>query len=537
MTEDELGELERLVVLLHPMVDQDPQQAATTIVEAAGEMYGDPPGPLSGPAAAVGLMNSAGILIDSAARLHDVGLLEIGEAWAQLAVDSGYLADRGASAALYNLANARIAIADERSAEAWRAADPDRRAPASSLARWDERERLLRARAEFAAVAAAADDVDDLGQVLCNLANTFDHSGRWIEAYDAYVRALEADPTNGNAAGNAAVLIQRVIRSGWDFEGHLCSLYDRYLEQAKANRVRTVEVAGEGAARLFDALDPLGSDEDVRTEWQEVDPYQAWVAKHRLALVAGLEGLGSGDVAGRFDTISLRQVTQQLDEEGMPIIFSVLNILKGDYLVARRLAYEACQVEQETGGWSQMIDDPGEYVETLEYAVVGELSAKLVLAHRAALDVLDKTAVAVNEHFKIGANPASVSFRRFWFDDGKNQTVLRADLLKFPEITTAVLSMAELALDMAKDGIYGHAQDVRNAGTHRFVLVHHGLKDVKSTESMKAITFEAMVSTVMQSLTVARAAYLYLVAMVAVHEAAKGQSSGPGVVLPVLKSM
>ena len=41
--------------------------------------------------------------------------------------------------------------------------------------------------------------------------------------------------------------------------------------------------------------------------------------------------------------------------------------------------------------------------------------------------------------------------------------------------------MAELAYDMGEAGVYAEAQAVRNAGTHRFVLVHHALQDVEST--------------------------------------------------------
>jgi len=64
-----------------------------------------------------------------------------------------------------------------------------------------------------------------------------------------------------------------------------------------------------------------------------------------------------------------------------------------DFLVARRLAFEAEEIIVETGGWAQHQSDPGMYADTLNYAVYGEVSSKLVLAHRAALDVLDKTAV------------------------------------------------------------------------------------------------------------------------------------------------
>ena len=97
--------------------------------------------------------------------------------------------------------------------------------------------------------------------------------------------------------------------------------------------------------------------------------------QHRLALVAGLEGVGAGEVDGRWDTITLRQVSNSESTAEMPAILSMLNVLKADYLVARRLGYEACTALDQGDGWMQGEDDPGVYVETLQYAVVGELSA------------------------------------------------------------------------------------------------------------------------------------------------------------------
>ncbi len=222
-------------------------------------------------------------------------------------------------------------------------------------------------------------------------------------------------------------------------------------------------------------------------------------------------------------------MTTSVDSHRPPTIFGVLNVLKADYLVARRLAFEEDRLIEETGCWQQHSTDPGVYTDTLDYAVTGEVSSKLVLAHRAALDVLDKTAVAVNEHLRVGDDPKKVSFRKFWFE--KNGTELRWTLMCHPELATAILSMAELAIDMRPGGLYGHAQDVRNAGTHRFVLVHHGLADVETTETMQAMTLDEMRRTCHQSLTVARAAFLYMIAMLETFEATKANAGSAGVPL------
>lgn len=520
MDSDALKQVEGLTMSLFEKVDEDPDKTAGIITAVVEDAFGAPPVPTSFTEAVV-LTNAGSVLINSGSRTDNEKDLTTGELWMQIVVDSGFLTatDREASA-LYNLANSRLALTDIAYSRALRAEEYEDRIRAVAEQRIADKDRVRLARVELARAASLTSDKRYMGMQLCNLANTLDHSGRWVEAYDAYVRALDADPENGVAAGNAAVLIQRAIGNGWDFDGHLCSLYDHYLGRAKANRNVTVSVAGEHAASKYDAMELLGSEEPVFDPPHD-DAYRDWVARHRLALIAALEGTGRQAESGRWDSIGLASVADSSASSIAPRIFSILNVLKGDYLVARRLAFEAEQVLDETGGWRLHDSDTGTYTDTLQYEVHGEAGSRLVLAHRAALDVLDKTAVAVNDHLEVGDDPTKVWFRKFWFED-KQCTQLRGVLVRHDGLSTAVLAMAELALDMSPGGMYEHAQDVRNAGTHRFILVHQGMSEVESNPTVQAMTLSEMREACHQSLTVARAAFIYLVALLAVHESRKG---------------
>lgn len=556
MTPEALTEFEMRVHNLGREVEKDPVKVLEELPEMVHEFFGSGSVELTSRHAAYILLASAGVLIDSAVRVREVAHLLLADAWLGDVLDSYQLEDTVDLIAqvFYFRGNARIGVADissedelkELSSTSGGSVSLEVRRAASVSARWASREPLRDGRYDltWSAGFAAVGDPDAEGRSLCNLANTLDNSGRWIEAYDNYVKALKADPTNGNAAGNAAVLIEWAINRGWDFEGHLCSLFDHYLSMAKDNRARTVEVAGESAAQRFDAMELLGSHEPLRVEPAEDDTYQAWVAEHRLALVAGLEGVGAGDVEGRWDTINLRQVTSPLSDPEVPSILDILNVLKGDFLAARRLGFEASEALAQTDGWVQSDDDPGVYTETLKYAVVGEVSAKLVLAHRAALDVLDKTAVALNEHLGIGDPPDKINFRTFWFEHEKRPenryNALRAVLLEQQPIALQVLAMAELAYDMTEGGIHSDAQKVRNAGTHRFVMLHQGIRDVDSTPTMRAIPVREMVTTVLESLSVARAAFIYMVDMISAVEARKfaaAERDGALVPLPIVDTV
>lgn len=404
MDREALDGVNAATLFLDRKVDEDPERVTAILTAVVTDTFGESPEPVATVDAAI-LMNAAGVVINAACRTSDEQALQIAEQWMTAVVDSGFLmGTRFESAALYNLANSQTAITDVCVAQAALHAPEPERALACVQARFTERERLRLARTNFRSATVLTDDGRERGMRLCNLANTLDHSGRWVEAYDAYVRALQGDPQNGNAAGNAALLISRVIGAGWDYEGHLCALYDKYLRQAKANRAVTVAVAGEQAAQRYDDLQLVGSDVPLTTPLAEDDPYRSWIARHRLALAAALEGLGSSDLDNRWDTIALNSVTTSKDATSPPAIFAILNVLKADFLVARRLAFEAEEIIDETGGWAQHQSDPGMYTDTLNYAVYGEVSSKLVLAHRAALDVLDKR-VCCTERWQVKMSP------------------------------------------------------------------------------------------------------------------------------------
>ena len=216
------------------------------------------------------------------------------------------------------------------------------------------------------------------GRALCNLGNLLDESGRWVEAYSAYSDALQADPTNGNAAGNIAELLRRRLGRRVDQRGHLAAVYDHYVAMAQSLRERTIELAGVAAADRWDALELTGSRGHLRHAGDQLDPYQCWIVRHRLALVASVEGLGSD--SAQWDTASVAGVVRAAGEP-VPGIFGALNVLKAEFLVARRLAFRGEQMHAESGG-RQHPDDPGLYTDTLDGAFYGEAPALLLLAQR-----------------------------------------------------------------------------------------------------------------------------------------------------------
>jgi len=340
---------------------------------------------------------------------------------------------------------------------------------------------------------------------LCNLANRLDDDGRWVEAYAAYSDALAAEPTNGNAAGNIAELLRRRMEGPSGQRGHLAAVYNHYVLLAHELRPRTVEIAGEGAAQRWDHLRTVPTEGHYSHDGDALDEYQQWIVEHRLALTATVEGLGSD--SDRWDTATVTSVTGDINDPAVPRIFAAFNVLKAEYLVARRLAFRGITMIDEAAPL-QHPEDTGSYANTGDGAYYGEGPALLLLAQRSVLDVLDKIAVAANEHFGTGLKPSRVKFSEFWMDAKAGQA--RPPLAANDLGKLHILALAQLAADY-QNGMYAQAKLLRNAGTHRLVHVTYGLPTGPTEDTFSSVDVDELKAATVSALWVARAAYLYFV--------------------------
>lgn len=298
--------------------------------------------------------------------------------------------------AQYNLANATDHAADLRSRTLLEGLADDEKMLAFYHCRSTERVALRTARFNFAA-AAKDNSVDQQTRALTNLANMLSTSGRWLEAYERYAHSVRADPTNGNAAGNAAFCLMRAIGAHLGPLGHLAAVYEKYRQIAQSNRERTVELAGPETADRWDRLEPIESLGHLSHSASD-DPYVQWVARERLALTPVMDGLG-GD-SERFDTVNVDALFDSTGGLGLPAIFAAANVLKADYLAVRSTAYRGLNMISDSGdGLALHPADTGTYTDTLDNAVYREPVSLVNLGARAALDVLDKIAVTLTSTF------------------------------------------------------------------------------------------------------------------------------------------
>lgn len=437
----------------------------------------------------------AGILVDAGAQLRELTALQeaesilrrLGQAYPQQAT------------LLYNLANA---------------IEAQSRLDATPYPKWYLSTSERRTEARRLLVAASDPRVEPDGpsraRTLNNLGNLLSHAYRWAEAYDSYVSALRADPGNGVAAGSAAQMLRHLLKVGIGTPELLDQLARFYASVAVSLEPQVRVLAGPAAVAAFRALPRLEAPwrplEPARIE----DPYLRFVAEHQLALSPTVEGFEPSE--RRWDRLTIGSLLIPPDAgPEVPAIFAMFNVLKADFAVARRLAFDASVAPHP---------DDGLYVDTLDFAVYGRRASLLTLAQRSALDVLDRVAVLMNDYLRVGVPPHRVQFTSFWFEgDGAARgwrTTIDAEIRAG---NGPAVALADLAEDLDKLGALRLHRDARNAGTHRFAVLHDtgGGRSV-SSEAVEHFEFDSYFSLVVATLQLARSAILYTAEFIAWRE-------------------
>ncbi len=449
---------------------------------------------------------AAGILVDAGALTRDAEAIEKGiNVFRELSQKYPQH-----PAFLYNLANGLVTKADA--------------IPFKNLDWYLETSALRReGRKLLDGVESNSDVEDDLrSTAACNLANAFWKAHRWAEAYDAYLEALDHDPSNVIAQTGAARVLLRCAEQGLGKRSVLLAVAQRHLERSKVHKHRLKELGGlhaeTGLLPLLESTLPGGAYPDL----SKADDYQRFIARHRLALTLTIEGL---DVSlKRWDSLQIASITEGISASGVPPLFAIFNVMKADYIAARYLAYKALH---------EQIPDSGTYADTLDYALYGTKQSLLTMAQRSCIDVLDKIAVATSEY--LGLAGRHIYFSNRWFGEKLKGGALQwhpelGDLIK--ENNTALIALAEIALDIEAGGALHLNKLLRNASTHRVVVTHDiGQSASRASAFIEHYPAEEYERNVIRSLRLTRAALLYFVDMVAQRE---GSRAGKGFAFPMI---
>ncbi|WP_321800786.1 LA2681 family HEPN domain-containing protein [Burkholderia sp. BCC1988] len=377
------------------------------------------------------------------------------------------------------------------------------------------RELRIEARQCFWKVAQDADAESALRtQAWTNLANQFSNSFRLGEAHDGWLTALEIDPENGVAASSAAHNLL------WLYEQGGCSDLTRVeavmlAKIAHRHQDRVIQYSGAQAAEQIAAF--ASEFEDPPPRSTHTDPFIEWVERERLTLAPAVELIDP--TLGKLDWLVLPGILER--EPGAiampPPVFSMFNVLKSDFILARDLAWRALDEDV----WPAT----GRFGDTLDYATYGPDVSALILAHRTALDLLDKIAVTANHYFELGQPPEKVYFGKLWRGSPDKATCMRPLAEKVEAAirggARALYGLVELAEDYdSSAGILRSQKNLRNAGTHRFVVLHDFGDPAQSRQAPEIERHhrELFTQEAMRALRVARSAIQMLALSISQHE-------------------
>lgn len=351
-------------------------------------------------------------------------------------------------------------------------------------------------------------------QAMTNLGNIFLRSQRALEAYESYKEALEYDPENGIAATGAVKILFKYIQYGLGDIELLKNAAAKLIKQANINRNRIVEYSSQQALEELDEILNI----EIETKNDEIDKdlsgYERFVYLHRLALSPAIESV---DVSiKRWDSLRIESIIEPFSTDStVPPIFTMFNTLKSEYLTARLLTYQAFETE---------VTESGYYSDTLDYANYGTKISILTLAQRACIDILDKIAIATSEYFNWDGNRRRINFYNRWFKKNNGEIVNWADqiLEEINKNNYTLIALTELSEDMGKDGFLEIKKELRNASTHRFVILHEGmLGDSRESDCIEHYVQDDFMYELISTLRTVRSALFYFVEMISINEFGK----------------
>jgi len=343
-------------------------------------------------------------------------------------------------------------------------------------------------------------------QASTNFGNILNSSYRWVEAYDAYMNALEIEPKNGVASSGAIKILNHSLTVGIGDENLIISEQTRLADITRNSRDKILKFAGPRALQVIEDMIKDFPQYEGRETYTPKDSYEKFILENNLTLSPTIISENLDLI--RWDNLRIKFIVEPVGTEStIPAIFAMLNVMKADYILARLLFFKSINEE---------IQDTNYYSDTLDYATYSTNSSLLALAQRCAIDLLDKIAVAALDYFHIkGAKRAH--FKSAWFSEVKDKPKWRTEIDELiKDGHKPLIALSEIALDLStQQGFLKTKSDVRNASTHRFVVLHDlGIGNYRKSDCVEHFDIEDFKIETLETLKLARAALIYFVELI-----------------------
>ena len=391
-------------------------------------------------------------------------------------------------------------------------------------------------------------------QVLNNLGNSLNTLGRFIEAIEAWDRALIAFPRLGMARGNRGMGLADYARAVYDpgHAGVLAVAGWRSLGSALAD---DAIVESEGLAPAFlgfaDLRSQIGEAFDIEAVNAGADldghslgrskaerAYRAWCLDRRL-FVNPLNDIGAHGIAAR-DVLTLPSIVFPAASADVPAAIRYFNVMKQEYASARFALYEGLNTDAVHFSDREVL-----VYNTLDYPAFSLAVERIKSAFRTAYATFDKAAFLLNAHFGLGHKERQVNFRNVWFGKGKPRKLHPAldGLANWPLRGLFWLSK-DIFEDDFRDATEPDARalyELRNHLEHKFVYVHddslwpHLLfgRAEPAPEGLISVSASELGVKTLRMMKLARAVLIYL--SLAIHaEERRREGTRDGIAVPMI---
>ena len=374
-------------------------------------------------------------------------------------------------------------------------------------------------------------DPIERAQILTNLGNILNHTGRFIEAIEYWDRALAGFPRFAMAAGNRGGGLGHYAGAVYDMGHERVLMLEAFhsfaaacTDEAVFDSVGNLPAREEFAKRMM----AVWNHYDIPQISEDVDfinhpmgrgkkerSYRQWCLRNRL-FINPLNDVGPNPLAAQ-DVLTLPSITVTADDApGPPAVIHYFNIIKQEFCASRYALHEAL-----TSTGVHFSDRRVLLNNMLDYPAFGFAVERVKMAFRGAYAVFDKIAFFLNAYLDLGHSERQVSFRTLWYVKGKGRELHPAwdGLANWPLRGLFWLSKDifddTLRSSTEPDARYLH--ELRNHMEHKFVSVHDGfLRAVSPNEVQPAkdgifdISVDDLMAKTLRQLKLARAAIIYL---------------------------
>jgi len=360
-------------------------------------------------------------------------------------------------------------------------------------------------------------------QTWVNYGNCLDTLGRGVEALYAYDEALKIDKYFSMAIGNKAKALRFFADISGAYRGAI------YLEAYQAlksilNNQDLISIGGVRAKKSFEEelhkIESVFKDkEDLKkilthrnynpTGLSEFEKfYLEYCIKEKLFLNFHVHE--NKCEASITDPIFISLITKLEDEDTFYQFAKYINQIKEDYAVARLLFVQS----QFKRGDFDSISRRTTFANTLDYSQFNLYFGLLKAAFKEAYNILDKIAVFINDYYKLEIPEDRIYFTSIWYCS--NCRKIRDEILESKNIS--LYALYDIYQDF-KSGYYKRIQSIRNASTHRKLVIFDSMLTKRDKKDDKHnIGYSTMLDETMNLLRLAKSAIIYLINFVNTEE-------------------